>query len=133
MSDLSQRKEAVRSLLETAFDSTVPLAQKRAEMTRYIQPGRYVQHSPGLADGLEALLQLIAEFDRGFPGYAIEVKRIIAEGDFVFAHCHYTYGAKDPRGKAIAEIFRFEADHIVEHWDVIQDIPARSANGNGMF
>jgi predicted SnoaL-like aldol condensation-catalyzing enzyme len=51
----------------------------------------------------------------------------------VFAHCHYTYGPRDPRGKAIAEVFRFENDRIVEHWDVIQDVPAESKNPNGMF
>jgi predicted SnoaL-like aldol condensation-catalyzing enzyme len=133
MPDLDQRKLAVTRLLEVAFDSTIPLARKRVEMARYINPAKYIQHSPGIANGLEALLELIAEFDRESPGYAVVVKRVLAEGDFCFAHCHYTFGATDARGKAIAEIFRFEGELIVEHWDVIQDIPAHSRNGNGMF
>ena len=133
MSELQRRKQAVKALLEIAFDSTVPLGRKRVEMARYINPDKYVQHSPGIANGLEALLQLINEFDRESPGYAVQVRRVVAEGDLCFAHCHYTFGAKDLRGKAIAELFRFEGELIVEHWDVIQDIPAHSRNGNGMF
>jgi predicted SnoaL-like aldol condensation-catalyzing enzyme len=133
MSELDRRKKAVKALLEIAFDCAVPLARKRVEMARYINPAKYIQHSPGIANGLEALLLLIEEFDRESPGYAVQVKRVIAEGDLCFAHCHYTFGARDARGKAIAELFRFEGELIVEHWDVIQDIPAHSRNGNGMF
>lgn len=133
MSELERRKQAVTRVLQIAFDSRVPIARKRVEMARYIDPARYVQHSPGIADGLQALLALIEQFDRDFPGYGVEVKRVIAEGDFAFAHCHYTFGNRDPRGKAIAEIFRFEGELIVEHWDVIQDVPAHSVNSNGMF
>ena len=133
MSELERRKQAVKALLEIAFDSAVPVARKRVEMARYINPDKYIQHSPGIANGLQALLQLIEDFDRESPGYAVQVKRVIAEGDLCFAHCHYTFGAKDARGKAIAELFRFEGELIVEHWDVIQDVPAHSRNGNGMF
>lgn len=133
MSELERRKQAVKALLEIAFDSAVPLARKRVEMARYINPDKYIQHSPGIANGLEALLQLIDEFDRESPGYAVQVRRVVAEGDLCFAHCHYTFGARDLRGKAIAELFRFEGELIVEHWDVIQDVPAHSRNGNGMF
>jgi predicted SnoaL-like aldol condensation-catalyzing enzyme len=133
MLTLDQRKEAVRALLLTAFDADRSVAQKREVMSRLMDAVGYIQHSPGLANGLESLLDLIDGFDRDFPGYAIEVKRVIGEGDLVFAHCHYTYGPRDPLGKAIAEIFRFEGDRIVEHWDVIQDVPASSRNANGMF
>lgn len=128
-----RRKHAVRQLLELAFDSSIAIERKRAEMPRYIDATKYIQHSPGIADGLAALLLLIEEFDRDTPGYAVHVKRVFGEGDFVFAHCHYTFGAADLRGKAIAEIFRFEGELMVEHWDVIQDVAASSRNGNGMF
>jgi predicted SnoaL-like aldol condensation-catalyzing enzyme len=50
----------------------------------------------------------------------------------VIAHVH---GIREPgqRGTAIVEIFRLEDGKIVEHWDVMQQVPETSANPNSMF
>jgi predicted SnoaL-like aldol condensation-catalyzing enzyme len=42
-------------------------------------------------------------------------------------------GNPDNSGRALADYFRLENGKVVEHWDVIQDIPQTSANDNGMF
>ena len=59
-------------------------------------------------------------------------KRVFADGDFVILHVH---GVREPgeRGVAIIDIFRLEKGKIVEHWDVVQPIPEKPANNNGMF
>lgn len=33
----------------------------------------------------------------------------------------------------VRDSFRLENDKLVEHWDVIQEVPERAANSNGMF
>jgi predicted SnoaL-like aldol condensation-catalyzing enzyme len=38
----------------------------------------------------------------------------------------------DP-GLAVVDIFRLEGEEIVEHWDVLQEVPANPVNPNGMF
>lgn len=129
----SERKAAVKALLETAFTPGISATEKRKVMSRYINPNKYIQHSAVVPDGFEGLMSLVARFDDEYDSYAVEVKRMIAENELVVAHCHYTYGSRDPRGKSIAEIFRFEGGFIVEHWDVIQDIPEVCANANGVF
>ena len=39
----------------------------------------------------------------------------------------------DDLGQAVVHIFRVEDGRVVEHWDVVQSVPAEPANTNGMF
>jgi len=92
----------------------------------------YKQHNPTAADGVEGLRGFIDFLRARFPNQRGEIKRVIAEGDLVVLHVHSTRGDGTP-GRAIVDIFRIENGKVVEHWDVIQDIPAQPANTNGMF
>jgi predicted SnoaL-like aldol condensation-catalyzing enzyme len=93
---------------------------------------RYIQHNPGAPDGIEGFKAFIAMRKEKFPNARSEIKRVFAEGDFVILHVH---GVREPgeRGVAIVDIFRLENGKIVEHWDVVQPIPEKPANNNGMF
>ena len=93
---------------------------------------RYVQHNPNAPDGIEGFKAFIALRKEKFPNARSEIKRVFAEGDFVVLHVH---GVREPgeRGVAIVDIFRLENGKIVEHWDVVQPIPEKPANNNGMF
>jgi predicted SnoaL-like aldol condensation-catalyzing enzyme len=93
---------------------------------------RYVQHNPLIADGIEGFRAFVGFLKETFPDLRGEIKKIIAEGDYVVLHAH---GIRVPgqRGSAIIDIFRLEEGKIVEHWDVMQQVPQDAVNQNGMF
>ncbi|HDR6384485.1 TPA: ester cyclase, partial [Bacillus thuringiensis] len=66
------------------------------------------------------------------PNSSAEIKRVVAEGDTVALHVHCRTNSQD-KGVAIVGIFRNKDGKIVEHWDVIQEIPSEAANNNTMF
>ena len=66
------------------------------------------------------------------PNSSAEIKRVVAEGDTVALHVHSRTNSQD-KGVAIVDIFRIKDGKIVEHWDVIQEIPSEAANDNTMF
>ena len=93
---------------------------------------RYTQHNPTAADGTEGLNNYIQFLRDKYPYAHSEIKRVFAEGDFVLLHVHAIL-EPNTRGLAIVDIFKLENGKIVEHWDVIQEVPEKSANDNGMF
>ncbi|MBF5002939.1 nuclear transport factor 2 family protein [Diaphorobacter caeni] len=93
----------------------------------------YIQHNPRVANGREAFKSTFAQIFKQNPGRRSTIARAVAEGDLVMLHVHTVTGPGD-RGSAIVDIFRFDANgKIVEHWDVIQPVPDKTASGNGMF
>jgi predicted SnoaL-like aldol condensation-catalyzing enzyme len=93
---------------------------------------RYIQHNPTAPDGIEGFKAFIGFLREKFPDSRSEIKRAFADGDYVILHVH-SVREKDTRGRAIVDIFRLENGKIVEHWDVVQEIPEKAANSNGMF
>ena len=93
----------------------------------------YKQHNPLVADGKEGFKAFLAMLKRDFPQSRSEVKRVFADGNYVIIHVHSVRIPNTP-GRAIFDCFRFDDNgKVVEHWDTIQDIPAKTANPNGMF
>ena len=98
---------------------------------KYLGP-RYTQHNPNAADGPEGLRAFLGFLKEKFPDSRSEIKRVFADGDYVILHVH-AVRESGTRGNAIVDIFRLEDGKIVEHWDVVQPIPEKAANANGMF
>ncbi len=99
----------------------------------YVDPG-YIQHNPMAATGSEAIRTFFKGFYANSPGATIEIKRALADGDLVAVHYRANFtGKPDDRGLAVVDIFRIANGKIVEHWDVGQPVPEKSANENGMF
>jgi predicted SnoaL-like aldol condensation-catalyzing enzyme len=92
----------------------------------------YKQHNPTAKDGAEGLKAFIDFLKAKYPRQHGDIRQVIAEGDLVVLHVHSTRDDNTP-GRAIVDIFRLQNGKVVEHWDVIQDIPVQGANTNGMF
>lgn len=92
----------------------------------------YIQHNPRAPDGVEGVKGLIKFLKETQPNRSSEIKRVMAEKDLVMIHVH-AKSSLDDRGTAIIDIFRVQNGKIVEHWDVMQAVPEKSANNNTMF
>jgi predicted SnoaL-like aldol condensation-catalyzing enzyme len=122
--------EANKKLVVACYDASIN-RKDFAAASRYLGT-QYKQHNPTAHDGAEGLKAFIEFLRARFPNQHGEIKQVIAEGDLVVLHVHSTRGDNTP-GRAIVDIFRVEHGKVVEHWDVIQDVPEKAANSNGMF
>ena len=92
----------------------------------------YIQHSPHVDDGRDAVLRLFENRYARAPEISTSIKRTASEGDLVWIHQHVTR-SPDDLGNAVVNIFRMEDGKFAEHWNVIQPVPAESKNDNTMF
>jgi predicted SnoaL-like aldol condensation-catalyzing enzyme len=115
---------------------------------RFMTPG-YIQHNPLIADGAKALGQFFGQITRERANARVVVDKIIAVGDYVFAHVNFlNLFNDDPEDTGIAgvDIYKMDAEgRAIEHWDTLQvvghpknsapwlapDVPR--ANPHGMF
>ena len=125
--ELEANKRIVREWQELAMNQRKP----EEAVAKYLGP-HYRQHNPGSADGPEPFIRFVKRFAQTYPDFRIESKRIIAEGNYVVLHSHLIRKPGD-RGMAVVDIFHLENGKIVEHWDVVQEVPETSTNNNTMF
>ena len=119
--------QKVIAFMDTVFNKK----QVKEGFDKYVGD-KYIQHNPIAPDGKEAAVEVLGKALQALPGWNYEFKHAYVDGDIVVLHSHVRMKADD-RGMAVVDIFRFEKGKIVEHWDVVQPIPEKSANNNTMF
>jgi len=88
-----------------------------------VNPDKYIQHNPQTHEGGEGLAALFKRLAKSSP--RVNIVRIFSDNDYVFAHTEYDFDTS----RIGFEIFRFEGDLTVEHWDNIQ--PRKGPNPSG--
>jgi predicted SnoaL-like aldol condensation-catalyzing enzyme len=143
-------QQAVRNIDNVLTLYQMMINENKAEegTAKFLTPD-YIQHNPLIADGSASLGKYFAGVKTAHPNAHVVVHRIIAVGDYVFAHVNFVnLLTDDPNDAGVAgvDIYRMNANgKAVEHWDALQlvgnpqnsaawvglNIP--SANSNGMF
>ena len=130
----ARNKEVVLRYMEGVING------KNVHVLDEVMSEDWIAHNPIEPNGREGLKQFFSGMFGQFPDINADVKRMVAEGDYVVVQSHYTSNPADrgndwaPQSGATVDIFRLEDGLIVEHWDVNQrPIPESSVNGNTMF
>lgn len=117
-------KAQVRKLFDVLIHGTPE--QAGAAVQANFAPD-YKQHNPAAADGLKGFMAAMPTEQWVFK----KQHKVLGQGNFVLSVAEGTH-----KGKPVAfyDLLRLENGRIVEHWDVIQEIPTQGlANNNGMF
>jgi len=132
ITDLGKTEE--NKAVVKGFIDDILMGGNPGKMTDYINPTKYLQHNSSVADGLDGLgaaLKYFAENDLVMEYN--QVHKVLGEGNFVLTISEGKFGKGDH--VAYYDLFRLEDGLIIEHWDVIQPIPAKAEwkNENGKF
>jgi len=126
------RTDANKQLVH-AFVDDVLVHGRMDRLASYYDGDTYLQHNPGVADGLSGLGAALAAMEKaGISMKYDRVHKVLGEGNFVLVISEGQFGGQHV---AFYDLFRVQTGKIAEHWDTIEAIPPRAEwkNGNGKF
>lgn len=127
---MDNQREMNKAIVREFYDLALNRREPEEAVTKYVG-SYYRQHNPLAGDGPQPFIAFARGLFKAYPALRYDFKRFIAEGDLVAVHSHLVRQPGD-RGMAVMDIFRLEDGKIVEHWDVLQEIPEKAENENGM-
>jgi len=132
ISDLDKTEANKKTVTE--FIDKVLLNHEMDKVATYINPEKYIQHNPAVADGLEGFGAAMKYFaENGLVMEYTKLHKVLGQGNFVLSMSEGKFGKGEHT--AFYDLFRLESGQIVEHWDVIAPIEPKSEwkNNNGKF
>jgi predicted SnoaL-like aldol condensation-catalyzing enzyme len=129
MSRTAQEEANLALVMEMYRKVLIPMDSSRVD--DFISPD-YVQHSMLAEPTVQALKDFLDRVKIESPDAVQTIHRTLVDGDLVAVHLHVVRWPDDA-GLAVADLFRVADGKIIEHWDVIQEIPANPINPKGMF
>ncbi|MGB5446488.1 MAG: nuclear transport factor 2 family protein [Psychromonas sp.] len=90
----------------------------------------YIQHNPLIADGIEPVKKAFAEGK--IANLCYDIQHVLPQNDLVFVFSKVT---SSQGVTAVVDILRIREGKLVEHWDVVQQVPPQSEipHNNGVF
>lgn len=126
------KTEANKTLVRN-FVEDILVNGKMEKLAGYYDGDNYIQHNPLVADKLSGLGKALGEWAKqGITMKYDKIHRVLGEGNFVLVVSEGNFGGKH---NSFYDLFRVENGKIAEHWDVIEEIPAKEnwKNNNGKF
>ena len=118
--------------LAVSLVEDVLMGKNPSKITEYISAEQYHQHNPDIKDGLSGIVEAVEYLTAQNNMFKYtKIHKVLGEGNFVLTVSEGEWSAKQ---HVFYDLFRMKDGKIVEHWDVIQEIPTEGlAHTNGMF
>jgi predicted SnoaL-like aldol condensation-catalyzing enzyme len=125
-------KTEANKALAVALIEDVLMGKNPEKITDHISAEQYDQHNPGIKDGLAGITEAVAALTANNNMFIYnKIHKVLGEGNFVLT---VSEGQWNGKPQVFYDLFRVANGKVVEHWDVIQEIPTEGlANDNGMF
>jgi predicted SnoaL-like aldol condensation-catalyzing enzyme len=126
-------KTTANKTLVRSFVNDILVNGKMEKLAGYFNGDNYIQHNPLIPDQLSGLGKALEAWAKqGITMKYDTIHTVLGEGNFVLV---VSEGHLAGKHSSFYDLFRVENGKIAEHWDTIEEIPAKEnwKNDNGKF
>ena len=126
------KTDANKTLVRNFVDDIL-VNGKMDKLAGYFDGDNYIQHNPLIPNQLSGLGKALGEWAKqGITMKYDTIHQVLGEGNFVLV---VSEGHLASKHNSFYDLFRVENGKIAEHWDTIEEIPAKEnwKNNNGKF
>lgn len=124
--------EKSRRIVTEFFEETL-IGEDYEGFRRFTTGGRFLQHSPDIADGVDEVIAFLTELKAKGEGLVYDrIHRTVADGQFVLTHSE---GSIAGERHSYCELWHLEHGVLSEMWDAISPVPpdGEALHDHGIF